>query len=235
MHAAAILALTAGSIFGQDPELRLKSRTEPAPATGQPAPEGSLVIVPAGTKIPIELRQPLSTNTAQPGDPVYAQTSFPVLAAGSIAIPAGTWVQGVVDTVKRAGRIKGTAEMTFHLTRLIYPSGVSVDMAAAVDRVPGDTGTSVREPNTVSRDPEKQKDLEHTIGVAAHAGAIGSIAGAAASPSIRGIGVGGLTGVAAGALIGVLTRGTDVLFPTGTAVEIALTRAIAVDRTPQRP
>ena len=70
--------------------------------------------MPAGTKLPIQLRQPLSTKNAQPGDPVDAQTSFPIVAGGHMVIPAGTWVQGVVDTVKRAGRLKGTAEMQFH-------------------------------------------------------------------------------------------------------------------------
>jgi len=186
--------------------------------------------VPAGTKIPLQLRQPISTKGAKAGDPIYAQTTFPIVVQGTMAIPAGTWVQGVVDTVKRAGRMKGSAELQFHLTALIYASGYTLNIAAAIEQVPGDTGTSMKEPGTVTRDSEKGKDLEKVAEGASRGGQIGALAGVAARPSLRGFGVGGLSGIAAGTLIALLARGSDVTFPTGTAVEIALTRAMAVDR-----
>jgi len=209
---------------------QLKDRNAP-PATTQKEdlPPGSLWIVPAGTKIPLQLRQPLSTKTAQPGDPVYAQTAFPIVIHSTMMVPAGTWVQGKVDTVKRAGRIKGTAELQFHLTQLIYPSGYTLDIAAAIDRVPGDAGVTTKEPGVVKQQPEKEQDLGKVLDTAAKTGGIGALAGAAASPSIHGFGVGGVAGIAAGTLIGILARGTDVKFDTGTAVEIATTQAMAID------
>jgi hypothetical protein len=224
----AILLLAAAT--QAQPATGLKNRTDlPAsPQTSPPAP-GALWIVPAGTRIPIQLRQPVSTKNAQAGDPIYAQTSFPIVINGSMMIPAGTWVQGVVDTVKRAGRIKGLAELKFHLTALIYPSGYTLDIAAAVARVPGDNGTNMKEPGTIQHDAEKGKDLERIGEAGARGGEIGALAGAAASPSIRGFGVGGLAGVAAGSLISVLARGTDVRFDTGTSVEIALNQPMAIE------
>jgi type IV secretion system protein VirB10 len=213
----------------------LKTRT---PAPSPPAREavtGPVIVIPAGTKIPLQLRQPISTKGAKPGDPIYAQTTFPVAVDGSIVIPAGTWVQGVVDFVKRAGRVKGTAELQFHLTKLIYANGYMLDIAAAIDQVPGDTGTSMKEPGTVKQDSEKGKDLERVGQGAAIGGQIGALAGAATRPSIRGFGVGGLSGIAAGTLIGLLARGSDVTFDTGTAVEIALTHAMAVERKRAEP
>jgi hypothetical protein len=189
-----------------------------------------VLTVPAGAKIPLSLRQPISTKGAKVGDPIYAQTTFPVVVEGNIVIPAGTWVQGVVDVVKRAGRIKGSAEMQFHLTNLIYANGYMLDIAAAIDQVPGDTATNLKEPGTVKHDSEKGKDLERVGQAAATGGQIGALAGAAARPSIRGFGVGGLSGIAAGTLIALMARGSDVTFPVGTAVEIALTQAMAVDR-----
>jgi type IV secretion system protein VirB10 len=124
-------------------------------------------------------------------DPIYAQTTFPIVIEGDMAIPAGTWVQGVVDNVKRAGRIKGTAELGFHLTQLIYSNGYTLNITAAIDQVPGDESSSVKEPGTVKHDSEKGKDLER-IGTGASQGAqIGSISGAVANKGIRGIGVGG--------------------------------------------
>jgi hypothetical protein len=224
----AVLLLLAGASAAQ----QLKTREEAAEAATRsiPQPSGPLWVVPSGTRIPIQLRQPLSTKNAQPGDPVYAQTTFPIMVEGGMAVPAGTWVQGMVDTVKRAGRVKGTAELQFHLTKLIYANGYTLDIAAAIDQVPGSsTASSVKEPGVVTRDSEKGKDLERVGENAARGGQIGALAGAAARPSIRGFGVGGLSGIAAGTLIAILARGSDVVFDTGTAVEIALSRPMAVE------
>lgn len=231
---AAALVLMAGAINAQPKtpaDDRLKLRTE-APING-PRIENidgrDMWILPEGTRLPIALRQPLSTKNAQPGDPVYAQTTFPVMVDNFMAVPAGTWVQGTVDTVKRAGRIKGTAEMRFHLTKLIYPNGYNLDIAAAIDQVPGSQAASVKEPGTVKQDPEKGKDLQRVGTAASQAGQVGALAGAASGGTFRSFGVGGLAGVAAGTLIGVLTRGTDVTFDAGSAVEIVLSRAMAIE------
>jgi hypothetical protein len=222
----ALSLLAACSLSAQE----LKKRTEFVGQVPRPRSTEPILTVPAGTKIPLQLRQPISTKGARIGDPIYAQTTFPVVVEGNIVIPAGTWVQGVVDTVKRAGRVKGSAEMQFHLTHLIYANGYMLDIAAAIDQVPGDTGTNIKEPGVIQHDSEKGKDLERVGQGAATGGQIGALAGAAARPSIRGFGVGGLSGIAAGTLIALMARGSDVTFPAGTAVEIALTQAMAVDR-----
>src|SRR5438552_2886955 len=133
---------------------KLKTRPEVPQTTPRPsvATLGPVLVVPAGTRIPLQLRQPISTKGANPGDPIYAQTTFPVVADGFIVIPAGTWVQGVVDTVRRAGRIKGTAELQFHLTQLIYSNGYMLNIAGSIDQLPGDTGASVKEPGLAKHD-----------------------------------------------------------------------------------
>ncbi len=186
-------------------------------------------IIPTGTRIPVQLRQAISTKSAQPGDPIYGQTTFPVVVGDQVMIPAGTYVQGVVDNVKRAGRVKGTAELGFHLTTLLYPNGYALNMKAAIDQVPGDESSHVKEPGTVTHDSEKGKDLERVGRNASQGAAIGSMAGAAISPSIRGLGVGGLSGIAAGTLIGILARGSDVRFETGTVVDVTIDHALAID------
>lgn len=225
------VACQAQSPNAQENPPRLKTRDEvAAPLLRAEQKEPKTVwVVPAGTRLPIALRQPISTKGAKPGDLIYAQTTFPVVIGGDMVIPAGTWVQGVVDQVKRAGRIKGTAEMQFHLTTLIYANGYTLDIAAAIDQVPGSETTRMQEPGVVKRDSEKGKDLERVGTAASQAGQIGALAGVAARPSLRGFGVGGLSGVAAGTLIALLARGSDVRFDTGTAVEIALTQPMAID------
>jgi type IV secretion system protein VirB10 len=223
---AAILLTTVSAFSQQEPAL--KRRTESPVTTPAPQPPANgLWIVPAGTKIPIQLRQAVSTKNAQPGDPVYAQTTFPIVVDGAIMIPAGTYVKGVVDASKRAGRIKGSAELQFHLTTLIYPNGYSVDLAAAIDQVPGSADSEMKEPGTVKHDSEKIADLKRITEAAATAGQIGSMAGAV-SGSIEGVGVGGLSGIAAGSLIALFARGSDVRFEVGSGVEVSLNRAIAI-------
>ncbi len=215
-----------------DDQPRLRKRDEPpARAPGlnpQPPNANGVWVVPAGTKIPIQLRQAVSTKNAQPGDPIYAQTTFPIVVDNIIMIPAGTFVKGVVDTSKRAGRIKGSAELQFHLTTLIYSNGYTLELAAAVDQVPGSSDAHMKEPGTIKRDSDKGDDLRRIGQDAATGGQIGALAGAA-SGSVRGLGVGGLAGVAAGTLIAVLARGADVRFEIGSGVEVSLNRAIAVE------
>ncbi|HYH00466.1 MAG TPA: hypothetical protein VD837_15135 [Terriglobales bacterium] len=235
-----LLVFCACAVAQQVPETtndvpQLKTRTDVTATDRETtadaqAPEKQLWIVPAGTKIPVQLRQAISTKNAQPGDPIYGQTTFPVFVDDQIMIPGGTFVQGVVDSVKRAGRIKGTAELRFHLTRLIYPNGYVLNMAAAIDQVPGSETAQMKEPGTVKHDSEKGKDLEKIGRGASQGAAIGGVAGVAVSPSARGFGVGGLAGIAAGSMIGLLARGSDVRFETGTVVDVVLNHAIALDQ-----
>lgn len=235
LTAAILLVVT--SAIGQEPtpqapaeDLKLKRRDEPqASAPPGEAAAAARWIVPAGTKIPIQLRQAVSTRNAQPGDPIYAQTTFPIVQDGVIMIPAGTYVKGIVDTSKRAGRIKGSAELQFHLTTLIYPNGYTLELAAAIDQVPGNTDSKMKEPGTVKHDSEKGTDLKRIGDAAATGGQIGGLAGAATSGSMRGLGIGGLSGVAAGSLIALLARGSDVRFEIGSGVEVSLNHAIGID------
>lgn len=232
--AMAVVVLAAVSALAQQPAgdiPQLTSRTDVPPAATAPVPEQAAKgpwIVPAGSKIPIQLKQAISTKNAHPGDPVYGQTTFPVMVNGQVMIPGGTFVQGVVDSVKRAGRIKGTAELQFHLTSLLYPNGYVLDMAAAVDQVPGDESSHMKEPGTLTHDSEKGKDVERIGRGAAQGAAIGGVAGAV-SGNTRGVGIGGLSGIAAGSLIAILARGSDLRFEAGTVVDVSLNHAIALD------
>jgi hypothetical protein len=133
-----------------------------------------------------------------------------------------------VDTSKRAGRIKGRAELQFHLTSLIYANGYTLELAAAIDQVPGGSTSHMKEPGTITHDSEKGADVRRIGEAAATGGQIGAIAGAA-SGSVRGFGVGGLSGIAAGTLIALLARGEDVRFEIGSGVEVSLNQAIAID------
>src|SRR5580765_6391471 len=104
---------------GSSPPAAETSGTASAATTGE-------LTVPAGTKVPVALKHAISTKSAHEGDAVYAETTFPVALDNRILIPAGTYVQGKISHVEKAGRIKGTAEVLIHFTTLIYPNGYTV-------------------------------------------------------------------------------------------------------------
>src|SRR5215470_6706554 len=68
----------------------------PAQAVSNPANRSSKIEIPSGTHIPLVLHNAVSTRSVQPGDPVYFETSFPVMLNGKIIVPAGSWVSGEV-------------------------------------------------------------------------------------------------------------------------------------------
>src|SRR5579884_1149143 len=79
MSELALLLLAATIAGAQQPpadEPQLKSRPEAAAAQGVTPMPGNVVVLPAGTKIPIALKQPVSTRGAQTDEAIYAQTTF---------------------------------------------------------------------------------------------------------------------------------------------------------------
>ena len=79
----------------------------PAAASSENGNTLQSITLPAGKRIPLTLKQGITTKNAQVGDPVYAQTSFPIAMNDHIVIPAGTFVEGEVRRVQRPGRVKG--------------------------------------------------------------------------------------------------------------------------------
>src|ERR1041384_6872990 len=163
------------------------------------------IVIPSGTKVAVALQHAISTKSAREGDAIYAHTSFPVVANDRLLIPAGTYVQGKIVQVQRAGHIKGRAEMLIHFTTLIYPNGYTVMLPGSLDNVPGSDNTSM-------------KGSEG-----------GALIGALASRSTGGTLAGAGAGAALGAAIALFGRGNDVRLEAGTTVEMVIQRDVTVD------
>lgn len=106
---------------------RRQSQTQalaPAPATAVPA---TTLIVPAGTQIPVTLSSPISSKSAKPGKTVRVSTAFPVTVGSLVAIPVGTYLEGVIDKVTKSH--SGTT-LQMHFTRVIFANGYTVDVDA---------------------------------------------------------------------------------------------------------
>ncbi|HEY1526863.1 MAG TPA: hypothetical protein VGH51_11545 [Candidatus Angelobacter sp.] len=197
-----------------------------ASSSGSSEPAVKQITVPAGTQVLLHLQSPIDTKSAKVGDGVYCQTSFPVTQDNIAVIPAGTYVKGKIAEVKRAGRIKGRAQILFHFNTLIFPNGYTIDLPGALENAPGSRNSAVADKEgTVKADGQKGKDA----GTVAKTGATGAVVGAVATGSGRGAGIGGLAGAAVGLGQVLFTRGQDVRIDQGTALEMVLQRPLTVD------
>ena len=183
--------------------------------------------IPGGTKVPLSLKQAISTKTAKEGDPVYAETAFPFVVSEHVAIPAGTYIQGKIMRVQRGGHVKGRAELLIHFTSMIYPSGYTVMLGGSVENTPGAEKTSMKDSEgTIRRDSDAGRKAEETAGAATSGAVIGAITGGGKGAGI-GAGVGGVAGMA----IAMLSRGADVRLEPGTSIEMEIQRDVTVDST----
>lgn len=194
----------------------------------QPAASAALplLVVPAGTKIPLMLKQGVSSRNARVGDPVYAQTSFPIIQNNTIVIPQGTFVQGAIRSVVRPGRVKGRAQIQMSFTSLIFPNGYTVVLPGSIEGTPGSKDTEMKgTEGTVQQTGTQGKDAQ-TIAVMTIPGAgIGAIADGG-----KGAGIGAAAGGAVGLATVLLTRGPDIQLDTGASIEMVLERTIEIDR-----
>jgi len=226
--AFALIFASSSAAFAQQPmPSENKQDSAPALSTGEHASVRGMEI-PAGTQIPLRLRQAISTKSAKPGDAVYAETVFPVVLNDRIMIPTGTYVQGRISEVKRPGRVKGRAEILMHFTSLIFPNGYTAILPGSVHNMPGSESQNVKgEEGTVQQNPDTGKDAG-TIAKTAGAGAgIGGLAG----QSIKDAAIGGGVGAAAGLIATLVTRGPDVMLPEGTSVQMVLQRPLVLDES----
>src|SRR4029077_4415055 len=162
---------------------------------------------------------------AHEGDAVYAETTFPVALDNRILIPAGTYVQGKISHVEKAGRIKGTAEVLIHFTTLIYPNGYTVLLPGAVENAPGVDKTAVKDGEGTIRPDSKKGQKSGTVAASAGAGAVVGGLSSGGKGALIGAGVGGAVGTA----IALLTRGNDVKLDAGATLEIVIQREVALD------
>jgi type IV secretion system protein VirB10 len=199
------------------------SGAQTALATSAPA---STLNIPAGTKVPLELKHAISTKATHEGDAVYAQTTFPVVSSeGRVLIPAGTYVQGRVSHIQRGGRIKGRAEVLMHFTTLIYPSGYTVLLPGAVENAPGVDKTSMKGEEGTIRGDSQTGEKAGTVATSAGTGAVIGGLSQGGKGALIGAGVGGAVDTA----IALLTRGNDVKMDAGTTLEVVIQRDVPLD------
>lgn len=210
--------LLAVSVFAQ---------SNPNPGAGAPAATAAVqeLVIPAGTKVPVALKHAISTKGTRTGDAVYAETTFPVVANNRVLIPAGTYVQGRISEIQRAGRLKGKAQVLMHFTTLIYPSGYTVILPGAVENAPGVDKSGVKDQEgTLTKDSQTASK----VGTIATTTGTGAVIGGL-SQGGKGALIGAATGGAVGTVIALLTRGDDLKMDAGTTLELVVQRDVPLD------
>jgi type IV secretion system protein VirB10 len=235
--AAVLLAVFLGAVTilvsaqSWDGAPQLTSRAAPAAQADSPAAPADSITVPSGTRVPLIMKQGLTTKNARPGDPVYAQTSFPIVMNDHIVIPPGTFVQGEIRRVQRPGKVKGRAELQMSFTSMIFPNGYTLLLPGAVQGTPGDQNTAgVKDKEgTIQGEGSKGKDAGTIVGTAVPGAGIGAIAGGA-----KGAGIGALSGGALGLATVLFTRGPEINLAVGDSIEMVLERSITIDQAKVR-
>jgi type IV secretory pathway VirB10-like protein len=86
------------------------------------------VILPVASVIGLQLESTLSSERARVEDRVDARVTRDVLAAGRVAIPAGSRVLGAVTLVERGGKVKERARLGIRFHTLVLADGSEVPL-----------------------------------------------------------------------------------------------------------
>jgi len=194
------------------PSLR-KARQDPRPATIRE------FVVPKGTKIPLVTVHSLTSKQAKPGDRVYLETTFPILAEGRVVIPPGSQVAATLTDAKRAGRASGRAEIYLRFDSITLPNGTTRDLRSRLSSA--EDQAVERGEGKIQGGTNKAGDAR-TVGGATAAGAgIGRLGG--------NTGVGAAAGAAAGLAGVLLRRGPEIILAKGAGMEMVLDRDLKFD------
>lgn len=232
--AVALVAAAALGVptFAQSPAPGDEPAMAGQPATARQPAVAKTYTVPAGTKVLLQLRSALNTKSAKPGDGVYLASTFPVVVGNRVLIPAGIYVQGVVDRVQRAGHVRGRAQLDMHFTSMIFPNGSVVEIPGLVDNLPGASKQKVKDgEGTIEQDGDKTRNMGKVAEVSVPAGGtVGAVGGLAGGHPLAG-GIAGLgAGLATAGLVSLFTRGADVNIESGTQVEMVLQRPLVLEQ-----
>ena len=178
--------------------------TTPTAATGNWS-------IPRDTVLMLELLTPLSTDATQRGDRFQARIVEPNKFASAL-------VEGRVTQVKRAGKVKGVAELQLSFDQIRLTDNRSSSLAAQLIEVMPmgrDRDPEVDREGGV-RGPDSTKDDVSKVGAATGIGAIiGAIAGGGKGAAIGAV-IGGSVGTA-----GVMSqRGKDIRLERGQQLKI---------------
>jgi len=191
------------------------------------------MVIPVGTRIPLVLTHPLNSNSVKTGDAVFAQIATPVVVDDQVAVPAGTFVRGKVESLTRRGT---RAEVVVRSASLVMGSSL-VDMGGPV-RIESEEWTAWNNPSGKSKAaivliPMVAMPLGALIGHAADGKTTTYVGGTPfTTQSHKGLVIGTTVGfgVGLGTAFGLMAHSHGFYLEEGTPLEITLSNPVSLTR-----
>ena len=188
--------------------------------------------IPAGTQIVLSLKQAISSRTARDGDPVYAETVFPVIGGGRVEVPARTPMQGVVFKVKHAGKLKGHPQIGIRFTSMIREDGTVIALDGPLSNTPGGERLSVDQAQSaIVGDRRSSAQVDEGIHQVTRGAFHGAFLGLLFGGTVTALRVGAGLGMAGGLTFAILSRPTDMRLRPGTQIQITLQSPIQLTQS----
>lgn len=152
-------------------------------------------VLPAGTRVSVQLITALSSSADRTGDTFTAEVEDPIFADGIEAIHAGSTLYGHVTFVKPPGRVKGKAEMRLVADRIVLKDGHQYSFTGQLTN--SDTsGVKVKgSEGTVEGPGKSKKQAAKDAGIGAAIGAGGGVLAAGGTGALYGAGIGAVAGL----------------------------------------
>lgn len=176
------------------------------------------IVLPAGTRLEIELRTPLHSGTTLVGDRFAARVLTPLEDGGRVLVPARTLVEGRVAEVASADAADRLARIRLVFHAITLPGG---------DRRPIEAVPEAVEPEPAA-EPEPWRGTETLRG---------AVSGAILGRVLTGGGEGAVVGAVLGSVAGMAIVGArpdhEIVVPSGTplVVELAAPLRVPADGT----
>jgi hypothetical protein len=250
--------IPAGTIYFAELQAPLEFGTEPmTPKMAETI--GSML--PAGAMVHARLMTPLNSATSHQGDTVEAVVSQPLFEGQELILPQGSLLKGAVLQVQPARMMKRNGQLRITFRQLVPPEGVQQKVEATLAGVQAGKNANVKldaEGGAEATNP-KSRYLSTALSLALAAASTrvdhdgdGSTPGARAAGGANGFKLVGLTlgilvhsrpfgytmgayGAGRSLYSHFIARGTDVVFPRDTAMEIALATRAENGPTPVAP
>jgi hypothetical protein len=187
---------------GSAPASGTAATSQPAATPAAPAPPPPIQ-VPAGTALTIRIDHTISTKHSHAGEKFTGEVVDPVKDGyGSVVIPKGSPVGGIVEVAKKRGHFKGASTLELRLTSLTL------------------NGTAYPLKTHDLQEHKKGKGKRSAAMIGGGAG-LGMLIGGVASGG-TGLVLGGLAGAGAGTAGAGLTGNRDLVIPAESIVHFTL-------------
>lgn len=226
---AVALSATAMAQTADDSVPQAPSASQSTPAS--PTSDTTHIVIPVGTQIPLVLTHPLNSQAVKAGDAVFAQIATPVVVGDQVAVPAGTFVRGKVESLTRRGT---RAEVVVRSASLVMGSSL-VEMGGPV-KIESEEWTAWNNPSGRSKAaiiliPMVAMPLGALIGHAADGKTTTYVGGTPfTTQSHRGLAIGTTVGfgVGLGTAFGLMAHSHGFYLEEGTPLDITLSNPVAL-------